>query len=514
MSDFDVMRALLFAAELFAGSAVIVTLAWLTSYRQTASARHLVWTAAFAALLALPLLVAVMPSAVLFTLPSAPVAEAMPLETGSIAVTPASAPAAVQDGFQFDLDDAVQTLFAIWAIGFGALALRGLVARVFLYRLRRDSTAHPFDDSELPELASGRRYDLRISNTEIGPVTWGVVRPVVLLPQKSLTWPYERLQAVLRHELAHVARRDSLSQMLARVASALYWPNPLVWLAARRLTSEAEMAADDAVLVSGMMASDYASELLHIAGEFRARDLALAMPLSMAAPSALEARLKSVLAPTLKRSGVTSMDILKTAGIALLATTALVLARPSFAQDAPPVPPAPAAATADVATPPAPPVAPTAMDAPVPPMPPGAIVLQDAPGHHYHIHAVRRFKDRDGHSHVETIDRDGDKTIVDIDPEIARDMARARTDIEAHDAEIRAIEAERPRIEAQVHAALAQARAELAKIDDEKIRAKVDAALARAEQQLDRAHVQMHEDRKVRIQMDDHDTDSDDDEAK
>lgn len=509
MSDLDAMRALLFAAELFAGSAVIVTLAWLTSYRQTASARHLVWTAAFAALLALPLLVAVMPSAVLFTLSSAPVVETMPLETGSIAAMPA--PAAVQDGFQFDLDDVVQTLFAIWAIGFGALALRGLVARVFLYRLHRDSTAHPFDDSELPELASGRRYDLRISNTELGPVTWGIVRPVVLLPQKSLTWPYERLQAVLRHELAHVARRDSLSQMLARVASALYWPNPLVWLAARRLTGEAEMAADDAVLVSGMMASDYASELLHIATEFRARDLSPAMPLSMAAPSALEARLKSVLAPTLKRSGVTAMDIIKTAGIALLATTALVLARPSFAQDAPPVP----SATADVATPPAPPSPPTAMDAPVPPAPPAAPmdVVAESHGHHSHVHIVRKFKDRDGHMHVQTIDRDGDPAaMADIEPQIEQ----AEQEVKAHDAEIRAIEADRPRIEAQVHAALAQARAELAKIDDEKIRAKVDAALARAEQQLDRAHVQMHEDRKVRIQMDGHDTDSDhdDDEAK
>jgi ElaB/YqjD/DUF883 family membrane-anchored ribosome-binding protein len=362
--------------------------------------------------------------------------------------------------------------------------------------MRRDSVDNPFDESELPELASGRKYALRVSNAECGPITWGLLRPVVLLPRKSLFWPGERLHAVLLHELAHVHRRDSLSQMLSLVACALYWPNPLVWLGARALRREAEMAADDAVLVSGMAPSEYAGELLHVAAEFRAQGLSASMPLSMAAPSALSARVQSVLTPTKQRSGVTSMDVLKMAAVALLATSALVAARPSLAQDVPQPPAAPAA----MATPPAPPAdidapptPPSDITAPVPPTPPSEAMSADRPVHAVHVHMVRKFKDRDGRMHVVTIDRDGDRdgdgaqAMVEIQPEIDHAMAQ----VKMNEAMVRAMRDVRPQIEAEmrrvrpeIDKALAEARAQVAKVSDEKIRLRVDEALARAQAKL------------------------------
>src|SRR5262249_32165274 len=51
------------------------------------------------------------------------------------------------------------------------------------------------------------------------------------------------------------------------IACALHWFNPLAWLAARRLRLERELAADEAVLRSGIRASTYAADLLAIAGE-------------------------------------------------------------------------------------------------------------------------------------------------------------------------------------------------------------------------------------------------------
>ena len=82
-------------------------------------------------------------------------------------------------------------------------------------------------------------------------VTWGLGSPKILLPATASAWPADRIRVVLAHELAHVVRHDWLTQISAELLRALYWFNPLVWLAARRLREESERACDDAVLETG-----------------------------------------------------------------------------------------------------------------------------------------------------------------------------------------------------------------------------------------------------------------------
>jgi beta-lactamase regulating signal transducer with metallopeptidase domain len=196
----------------------------------------------------------------------------------------------------FALENLAPLAFALWIAGVCLVALRGLIAALGLHALRRLSVAHEFGD--VTEIDP--RCDVRISTSDesCGPVTWGFLRPVILLPRDAVLWPRARLEAVLLHEMAHIRRYDSLAQMLSLFVCAFYWPNPLVWLGARVMRRQAEMAADNAVIVAGVRPSAYAGELLQLASEFLAAGPSTATALFMAAPSALEARVKSVLAPT------------------------------------------------------------------------------------------------------------------------------------------------------------------------------------------------------------------------
>ena len=127
------------------------------------------------------------------------------------------------------------------------------------------------------------------------PMTWGTLRPVVLVPAGFDSWSAEHQRDVLLHELAHVARYDCLTQNLARVVCALYWFNPLAWVAARRLRIERERSCDDHVLLAGARASSYAEHLLTIARTLRAPGATPIAAFAMARPSQLEGRLLALL---------------------------------------------------------------------------------------------------------------------------------------------------------------------------------------------------------------------------
>jgi beta-lactamase regulating signal transducer with metallopeptidase domain len=96
-------------------------------------------------------------------------------------------------------------------------------------------------------------------------VTVGWRRPVVLLPAVWAAWPPDRLDVVVRHELAHVGRGDYATSLAAAAVAAVFWFVPGVWLAARRMRWFAELAADaSAAGVVGRAL--YARQLLEAAG--------------------------------------------------------------------------------------------------------------------------------------------------------------------------------------------------------------------------------------------------------
>src|SRR5262249_16224658 len=356
-------------------SAVILSAAGLLTRslrKASAASRHLVWSVAMASLLALPILTVALPSWRISALPSlatiasvddsarevvgskasvaAPAPERKPepgagmpagrrpLDIGAelpasnpvsprIDVTPGPV-APARSGFDWNV-----ALSLAWLVGVLAVMARLTVGTTRVWLLTRQ--AHRVTESSWIILARTLatrlrlRRRVRIFKTEriSMPMTWGLMRSDVLLPKEADHWSMECRWIVMAHELTHVKRRDCLMQALAQVACAIYWFNPLVWIAAWRVRVERELACDDHVLEAGAKASDYASHLVEIASSFGGANCGSPVAVGMAC-SHLESRVRSILDPNARRRGVNGLKVALAAVIAAVLTAPLAMLQP------------------------------------------------------------------------------------------------------------------------------------------------------------------------------------------
>jgi beta-lactamase regulating signal transducer with metallopeptidase domain len=195
-------------------------------------------------------------------------------------------------------------LLLCWGLGAGWFFTRLMVGLVTLRRWGHSNVEAPealrTEAIAVAEML-GLRWPvvLRFAGKERelhAPVTWGILRPTILLPQEYAFETEERGRAALLHELAHVRRRDWAWLVLAQSLCALYWCVPFVWIAARRLSHETELACDDTVLSAGIAAPDYAAQILEVVRNMQSENSRLpfaAMP--MARLPLAEARIRAIL---------------------------------------------------------------------------------------------------------------------------------------------------------------------------------------------------------------------------
>ena len=183
------------------------------------------------------------------------------------------------------------SLVLVWAgVAAGILGYFAAGLLVLRWHARRacDVTA---EFRDLVPLGSGSRV-LR-GGPFLVPGCWGIFRPVVLLPARSARWSRARLRAVLLHELAHIRRRDTAFLLLARVACAIHWMNPLAWRLQGNLLADSEAASDAEVVARGVAPRDYARVLVDLAAEARGGRPGLA--LAMALPGGVSRRVVALL---------------------------------------------------------------------------------------------------------------------------------------------------------------------------------------------------------------------------
>jgi uncharacterized protein (TIGR03435 family) len=241
--------------------------------RSRAAVRHMLLAAAFAVLLILPIVSMLAPSIrvpMLIALPGAldapdlapfPDAASSPALTSSAATTP-------QRSRAFQWPAPTDLVLAAWLLG-ACVCLLPVVAGLWQVRVLRRAALPWIERRSLVEsLAAdaGVRCPVEILLHESlpSPMTCGVRHPAIVLPADAPTWGEQDARRAIVHELEHIARADWLSQALARTTAACYWFHPIVWLAWRQLTLEAERACDDAVLRRSE-ATAYADQLVGLA---------------------------------------------------------------------------------------------------------------------------------------------------------------------------------------------------------------------------------------------------------
>lgn len=313
-----------------------VTLALLRLVRsRSAGERSLIAHAGLAALLALPLAMLLLPQwqplPAHWTLQeTAPVAAAGAVgKTGGSAVDPAPATASVPVVADPAGSPSI-TLpsfadLAPWVYALPLALLAGLMAiavvRLFAMRGRADVLV---EASWLSALAEAQRRmgfkhgtALLVSDELRSPISWGVLRPTIVLSPKAVAAVGEA-EAIIAHELAHVARLDWAKLLAARLACALFWFNPLVWMLARESHQLREEAADDAVLMADIDGPDYATLLVGAARHDNKATLIAAHGVAPAKGS-LKRRITRVLDGSLRRGPASAswmlMSLVLLAGI-------------------------------------------------------------------------------------------------------------------------------------------------------------------------------------------------------
>ena len=353
--------------------------------RSSAAMRHLVWTLSLLGALLIPLCTWVLPAWQWAVLPQrppstspapspaavpapstpvAPVAEDIPAKTrgpsvglprtfathvtppdprstDQISAVPATPPAIVVHS---SVMPAPRTMWswskifaAFWAAGtFLGLVWLGIGVVAAWHVARRaktaaDSSWHGMLREVLDQCGIRRAVEVRECSQVSVPMTWGVLRPVILVPAGSAAWSEPIKRSVLLHELGHIRRGDCIVLLLGRLACAAYWFHPLAWLAVRQLRKTGEQAADDLVLASRIAPPDYAEHLVGIAAQMRGLRLFGHVALPMASPSDLEGRVLAILDPRRNHRSLTRRTSYALALLAALVALPCAILRLGYA---------------------------------------------------------------------------------------------------------------------------------------------------------------------------------------
>lgn len=146
--------------------------------------------------------------------------------------------------------DAISPWLIVWLAGMTVCAVFFMIA----YGRGRSlfSISVPVDNAFIHAWLDShhirRPVSVRASDRIAAPLTYGVFRPVILLPKNMASGSGDVLPFVLEHELVHIRRFDAVTKLLLTVAFCVHWFNPAVWVMYMLANRDMELACDEAVI--------------------------------------------------------------------------------------------------------------------------------------------------------------------------------------------------------------------------------------------------------------------------
>ena len=149
-----------------------------------------------------------------------------------------------------DISSSVSMWFIVWCAGIILIALFFVIS--YLRCLIEFRTALPvrnhYVEKWLEKCPLKRPILVRQSDRIFAPLTYGIFRPVILMPKK-MDWKNEKqLQYILSHEYVHICRYDTVTKLVATLALCIHWFNPFVWVMYILLNRDIELACDESVI--------------------------------------------------------------------------------------------------------------------------------------------------------------------------------------------------------------------------------------------------------------------------
>ncbi|MFZ6747052.1 M56 family metallopeptidase [Undibacterium sp. JH2W] len=149
---------------------------------------------------------------------------------------------------------------SIWGMGVLLMLMRLALGLLWVYRLGQ----HGNDIAVLTQqwqartnqlayqFSIRRQVQVRFQKDLLSPVTYGCLKPVVVMPASLLSgMAPDMIEALLAHELAHIKRWDYAVNLLQNLVLSLLFYHPAVWWVSKRINAERELIADD--MAAGML---------------------------------------------------------------------------------------------------------------------------------------------------------------------------------------------------------------------------------------------------------------------
>ena len=144
----------------------------------------------------------------------------------------------------------ISPLLIIWSVGFLLCVVFFVVSYVRCYREFQTSlpVKNAFTVRWLRCHRLKRRIQIRQSDRISAPLTYGILKPVILMPKKTDWENSQQLKYVLLHEYTHICRFDMVTKLIAALALCIHWFNPFVWAMYILFNRDIELSCDESVV--------------------------------------------------------------------------------------------------------------------------------------------------------------------------------------------------------------------------------------------------------------------------